>query len=104
MVTVRFLEDHLRECFLCEAVLFHVPDDEGLVEELISELDVLSAEALGSLFVLGHLLDLAAHGLSSDLFAEAATDEFDVSVLVHDASDEVLEGSDPWCLAFTFIS
>jgi hypothetical protein len=42
--------------------------------------------------------------LSSDLFAEATADEFDVCVLVHDASDEVFEGTDPWCFAFTFIS
>lgn len=56
---------------------------------------MFSSEALRSFSIVRHFLDFTAHGSSSHLLTEAAANDPDVRVLVHDASDKVHEGRDP---------
>jgi len=95
VVAVGFLQNQLGEGLSGEARLVHISLHKALLKEVVSQLHVLSAEALGFLRVVRHLLHFAAHSCSSDLLAEAATNELDVGVLVHEAPDEVLDLGDP---------
>lgn len=92
---MRFLKHHFGEGRSAQAVLLHVVLDESLLEEVVGGLDPLSAEALGALFVVGHLGGETSHGLGSHLLSEAASNDFDMRVVADHSHNELLQGSDP---------
>lgn len=92
---MRFLKHNLGEGGSVEPSLVHVVLDKSLFEEVVSGLDPLSAEALGALFVVGHLSSETSHCLGGYLFSKAASNDFNMWVFGHYSDNELLQRSDP---------
>jgi len=60
MVSMRLLEDNLRECFPSETSLCHVSLDKALLEKLISRFNMFSAKAFWLFSLKGHFLNFPA--------------------------------------------